>query len=192
MTVYNPSSEAQFLVSFSKFATLLFTEKTGGDWEAESSEYSNGSGMEIHNLIGPRKVTPINLKAPWDPAIQAQLDPVLLSWECTPGTIIIKPVNCQGVPGTNPDQTINDLEIAGVTAFNAGDAYVYTGCKLKKYVTPKVDRKSANAAMIELEFVVDSFHRQGGGTYVPAVGRSSSNTDVIKSIQDLLKQSPVA
>lgn len=192
MTVYKPSSEAQFLVSFSKFATLLFTEKSGGDWEAESSEYSNGAGMEIHNLIGPRKVTPLTLKAPWDPSIQAQIDPILLLWDCAPGTITIKPVDCQGVVGSNPAETINNLSLAGVTPFSGGDAYVYTGCKLRKYITPKVDRKSAAAAMIELEFVADAMHRQGNGIFVPAVARVSSTSDTVQTITDLLKTSPIA
>jgi hypothetical protein len=193
--LFNPLTEASFLVSFDKFGSFLFTEKSGGDVEVESSEYANGSGMDIYQLTGPRKVTPITLKAPWDPTFQAQLDPIIFYWSCSAGTIVITPVNCQGEVGSAPNSANASLNIAGVTAFPVGAPYIYTGCRIKKYVTPKVDRKSATAAMIELEFVVNRLSRQGSGSYSP-VGKTDTtnpaNTDELKTIQDLLKISDIA
>jgi hypothetical protein len=192
---FNPLTEASFLVSFDKFGSFLFTEKSGGDWEAESSEYANGSGMDLYQLTGPRKVTPITLKAPWDPTFQAQLDPIILYWSCDTGTITVTPVNCQGEVGSAPNSSNTSLNIAGVTAFPVGAPYIYTGCRIKKYMTPKVDRKSATAAMIELEFVVNKLSRQGSGSYSPAgkTGTTSpANANALKTIQDLLKTGNIA
>jgi hypothetical protein len=193
--IFSPLTEAQFLVSFSKFGSFLFTEKSGGDWEAESSEYANGSGMDIYQLTGPRKVTPITLKAPWDPKYQAQLDPIIAAWSCDSGTIEITPVDCQGAIGTNPGGSNTGLEISGVVPFAVGDPYIYTGCRIKKYMTPKVDRKSATAAMIELEFVVNGLSRKGSGSYKPnnntGTAGAASAVD-LKTIQDLLKTGPIA
>lgn len=189
--LFNPLTEAQFLVSFDKFGSFLFTEKSGGDWDAESSEYANGSGMDIYNLIGPRKVTPLTLKAPWDPTFQAQLDPIIFYWSCDSGVIKVTPVDCQGAIGSSPNATNTSLNIPGVKAFPIGAPYIYTGCKIKKYTTPKVDRKSATAAMIELEFVVNSLGRQGEGSYKPASSSSSANKP-LGTIQDLLKSGNVA
>lgn len=185
--IFNPLTEAQFLVSFDKYGSFLFTEKSGGDWEAESSEYANGSGMDIYQLVGPRKVSPVQLKAPWDPTLQAQLDPIIMAWSCDKGTITVTPVDCQGKIGEAPNATNQDFKIAGVTPTAIGAPYVYIGCSLKKYTTPKVDRKSATAAMIELEFVVNRMSR--GGVYNP---KAASGGTVDKSIQDLLKSSGIA
>ncbi len=194
MTIFNPISEAQFLVSFSKFGSFLFTEKSGGEIDVETSEYPNGSGMEIHQLSGPRKVSPINLKAPFDPALQAYLDPIILSWSCETGTISITPVNCQGDRSSSPGGVLTPISgITGVTPAAIGDSYTYYGVRIKKYSPPKVDRKSANSAMIELEFVANSMKR--GGSYKP-VGSAGSTTpgssSVLRTIQDFLKTSPVA
>ena len=185
--IFNPLTEAQFLVSFDKYGTFLFTEKSGGDWEAESSEYANGSGMDLYQLVGPRKVSPITLKAPWDPTLQAQLDPIIMAWSCDRGTITVKPVDCRGKEGSSPQATGSTFKIDGVVPYQVGDAYVYTGCSLKKYTVPKVDRKSATAAMIELEFVVNKFGRLGTGLYIP-----KASEDPLGKAQELLKSSNIA
>jgi hypothetical protein len=193
--IFNAITEAQFLVAFDKFGSFLFTEKSGGDWEAETSEVPNGSGMDIYNVVGPRKVTPVTLKAPFDPTLQAQLDPIIMAWSCDFGVISVTPVNCQGEVGTSPDSTNISLNISGVTAHPVGAPYIYTGCRLKKYTVPKIDRKSGTAAMIELEFVVNKMSRQGSGSY-KASGNTSTSTpassSTLKSIQDLLKSSNIA
>jgi hypothetical protein len=193
--IFNPLTEAQFIVKFSKFSSFLFTEKTGGDWEAETSDYANGSGMDIYQLVGPRKITPITLKAPWDPTFQAQLDPIIAAWSCDAGTIEITPVNCQGEVATPIIGSNTGLGIAGITPFAVGDPYVYTGCRIRKYAPPKVDRKSAAAAMIELEFVANSLQRKGVGVYkptgTPGTNGAASTFD-LKTIQDLLKTGNIA
>lgn len=193
MTIYNPISEAQFLVNFSKFGAFLFTEKSGGDIEVETSDYPNGSGMEIYQLTGPRKVSPITLRAPFDPRLQAYLDPIILSWSCETGSITITPVNCQGDPGSAPGGILTPISgITGVTPAAIGDAFTYTGVKIRKYMPPKVDRKSANSAMIELEFVANRMTR--GGSYKPVGSTPTTGAapSVLDSIQDFLKTSPIA
>jgi hypothetical protein len=191
--IFNPLTEAQFLVKFDKYGAFLFTEKTGGDWEAESSDYANGSGMDMYQLVGPRKVSPITLKAPWDPTIQAQLDPIIMAWSCDKGTITVTPVDCQGTIGSSPNATANSFVIAGVTPHAIGDPYIYTGCSLKKYTVPKVDRKSATAAMIELEFVVNKFSRGGTGRYNrPGTSAGVAGSNPLERIQDLLKSGNIA
>lgn len=195
MTIFNPLTEAQFLIQFDKFGSFFFTEKSGGDWEAESSEYANGAGMDIYTLTGPRKVTPITLKAPFDPTFQAQLDPVIFYWGCTPGIITITPVDCHGGINTTVGGTNNSLGVPGlVQSIAVGTPYTYTGCRIKKYMVPKVDRKSATAAMIELEFTVNNLTRGTSGTaasFVPTTSpQSTSSTSTIdRTIQDLLKPS---
>jgi hypothetical protein len=185
MTIFNPISESQFLVTFSKFGTFLFTEKDGGDVEAETSEYANGSGMEIHRLTGPRKVSPITLKAPFDPRLQAYLDPIILSWSCETGSITITPVGCEGTINSTPGGVLKPIPglLTGVTPAQINDSYTYTGVRISKYTTPKVDRKSANAAMIELEFIANSMIR--GGTYNPgnsANGQANDSGNSLLSI----------
>jgi hypothetical protein len=154
MTIYNPLSEAQFLVQFSKFGSFFFTE--------------------------------IVLKAPFDPRLQARLDPVITAWSCQPGTIIITPVDCSGQVGTNPGGTIPDIPgLTGVTPVPIGEPYYYDGARIKKYTPPNVNRKSADAAMIELEFVVNSLRPRG--KYSPGTNSTGNNNDILKTVQDFLK-----
>lgn len=186
MTIFNPISEAQFLVKFSKYGSFLFTEKTGGDIEFESSEFANGSGMEIHNITGPRKVSPVILKAPFDPQLQAYLDPIIFKWECEPGVITVTPVDCQGLNNlVGKGAPIAD---ANAKVIALGEPYIYTGARLKKYTVPNVDRKSANAAMIELEFVIDSVTRGPIGDPAPTPTVTGGSKDLITLAGEFLGQ----
>jgi hypothetical protein len=186
MTIYNPITEAQWLVTFSKYGAFFFTEKDGGEVDSEISEFPNGTGMEIHNLTGPRKVSPITLKAPYDPRLQARLDPVITAWSCQPGTIIVTPVDCSGTPGTNPGGAAADISgLTGVTPTVVGEPYYYDGARLKKFTLPRVNRKSADAAMIELEFVVNSLRPRG--KYNPGANATGGSSSILKDAQDFLK-----
>lgn len=162
MTTYAPISESQFLVSFSGYGNFLFSEKSGGDITRETSDYANGSGNQIYQVVGPQKISNVTLKAPYDPAYMAYLEPLIFAYSCgLDNTITVTPVSCNGnqTATTPPANSANSFSIAGVTPIPIGTPYIYTGCRMVKYMMPKVDRKAAAVATFEIEFVVNDVTR---------------------------------
>jgi hypothetical protein len=177
MTLYNPIPESQFLVNFSGYGNFYFSEKSGGDIERDSSEYANGSGNQIYQVVGPQKISNVTLKAPYDLKLMSYLEPVIFRYSCGVGeTITITPVSCQGEIITDTTQTANSpnpFSISGVTPIAIGEPYIYSGARLKKYSPPKVDRKSAAVAMFEIEFIVNTVSR---GRSVPQSAVTAGST----------------
>lgn len=177
MTIFRPITKSAFIVSFSKFGEFYFSEKDGGDVEAESSDHPNGSGNKIFKLVGPTKISNITLKSPFDPTLLGQIEPIILAFSCKGGNLVVKPVDCQGTIGTSPDT--RDAPIiglpAGLSVTPVGDPYIYTNARVIKYKPPSVDRKSADSAMIEIEFVVDDLTR---GVLVADIAAAPSQSNV--------------
>lgn len=163
MTLFNPISESQFTVEFSGYGKFYFTEKDGGNIERSTSEYANGSGNTLYQIVGPQKISNVTLKAPYDLKYMSYLEPLIFAYSCgLTNTITVTPVSCNGeIISTTaaPANAANAFSIAGVTPLALGTPYIYTGARMLKYTMPKVDRKSANVSMFEIEFVVNSVAR---------------------------------
>lgn len=180
MTLFKAISKSAFLVKVAGLGEFYFTEKSGGKISAESSDVPNGSGNKIYQIAGPTKVENVTLKAPYDPGLVGQIEPLILAFSCQGSDLIVQPVDCQGAIGTVPNGTSSP--IAGLPndliATPVGEAYIYKNARVISYTPPEVDRKSGDAAMIELEFIVDSVVRgrsySGNGQKLGSSTNSSS------------------
>lgn len=171
MSLFRSISKSAFLVKVAGLGEFYFTEKSGGKVSAESSDVPNGSGNKIFKISGPIKVDNVTLKAPFDPGLIGQIEPLILAFSCQGSDLIIQPVDCQGSIGTVPDGTTTP--IAGLPndliATPVGSAYVYKNARVTSYNPPEVDRKSGDYSMIEIEFIVDSLER---GTSYKGTGQT--------------------
>lgn len=176
--IFKAISKSGFLVKFAGFGEFYFTEKTGGKISAATSEVPNGSGNQIFQLAGPTKLDNVTLKAPYDPGLIGQIEPLVLSFSCKGYDLIVQPVDCQGAIGTIPDGT--KTPIAGLPqdliATPVGDPYTYKNARVVAYTPPDVDRKSGDYAMIEIEFIVDALVR--GRSYKGTGAGATSNIDL--------------
>jgi hypothetical protein len=163
--LFQAISKSGFLVKFGGFGEFYFTEKSGGKISATTSEVPNGSGNQIYQLAGPIKVDNVTLKAPYDPGLIGQIEPLILAFSCRGFDLIVQPVDCQGAIGSVPNGTKSP--IAGLPqdliATPVGEAYIYKNARVIAYTPPEVDRKSGDYAMVEIEFISDSLVR--GRTY---------------------------
>lgn len=188
MTIFKSIAKSAFLVKVAGLGEFYFTEKSGGKVKADSSDVPNGSGNKIFKITGPVSVENVTLKAPYDSGLVGQIEPLILAFSCQGSDLIVQPVNCQGQIGTIPDGTKSP--IAGLPndliATPFGEAYVYKNARVVSYNPPEVDRKSADAAMIEIEFVVDSMERgrsyNGTGQKL-SLGNAASLTGLDRFLQ---------
>jgi hypothetical protein len=161
MTLFKAITKSAFLVKVGGLGEFYFTEKSGGKVTSESADVPNGSGNKIFKITGPVKVENITLKAPFDPGLIGQIEPLVLQFSCQGTDLIIQPVDCQGRIGTVPDGT--STPIAGLPndliATPVGEAYIYKNARVVSYMPPDVDRKSGESSMIEIEFVADEMVR---------------------------------
>lgn len=186
MTLFKAISKSGFLVKSEAFGEFYFTEKSGGKVSASTSEVPNGSGNSISKITGPVTVDNITLKAPYDPGLIGQIEPLILAFSCQGADLIIQPVDCQGTIGTIPDGTTTRIPGLPLDLIPTpvGAAYIYKNARVSSYTPPDVDRKSGDAAMIEVEFIADSLER--GVTYNGA-GVSIVAASVVAGLQGLDK-----
>lgn len=186
MTLFKAISKSGFLVKADGFGEFYFTEKSGGKVTSATSEVPNGSGNSISKITGPVTVENITLKAPYDPGLIGQIEPLILAFSCQGTDLIIQPVDCQGTIGTVPDGTTTRIPglPLDLIATPVGAPYIYKNAKIASYMPPDVDRKSGDAAMIEVEFVADKLVR--GQTYTGA-GVSIVGAAAVAALQGLDK-----
>jgi hypothetical protein len=176
MSIFSAISKSGFLVKFANFGEFYFTEKSGGEVSSATSEVPNGSGNKVFKITGPTTTGDVVLKAPYDPGLVGQIEPLILAFSCQGGDLIIQPVDCQGAIGTEPAGTTTPIPglPLDLIATPVGSPYIYKNARVSKYSPPDVDRKSGDYAMIEVTFVADSLERgqayQGVGTSFGAVG----------------------
>jgi hypothetical protein len=175
--IFKAISKSGFLVKFAGFGEFYFTEKSGGKVSSATSEVPNGSGNAISKLAGPVTTDNITLKAPYDPGLIGQIEPLILSFSCRGYDLVVQPVDCQGTIGTVPDGTLNPIPglPLDLIATPVGDPYIYKNARVSAYTPPDVDRKSGDYAMIEIEFISDGLIR--GKSYTgkgAAIGQRSA------------------
>jgi hypothetical protein len=140
MPLLQPITKAAYVVRCNGFR-FEFTQFSGINDTASSSEYASGTGNRIRKVVGPRTIDDVTLTAPYDPEFATEAEIFWLEYECEPLTITIQPTTC----GNNP--------------VDLGDPYVLYGCRLQSLKTGEVDRESSDVQKIELTFTVDYWTR---------------------------------
>ena len=146
MAILRPITKAQYEVSFvaPDGPTLIatFTKFSGIKDSSDSSDYANGTGNRIYQVVGPRKADNVTLTAPYDPTIFKQLEIYWLQYNCREITVTVTPKDCVG---------------SGSAV--AGGQYTCYGCQFMSINTADVDRQSGNVQEIEVQLTVNSWDR---------------------------------
>jgi hypothetical protein len=137
-----PLTESHFVVQLEGDPTgTAFTDCSGINASAETSEYSDGVARRIYKCVGMVKQENVKLSTPFDPDVHAPLIAALERMRDTQDrrNITITPV------GDGNDPTPR------------GDGFTLIGCQLVKFECGDTNRGSAKAAMLKLEFCYDYY-----------------------------------
>lgn len=125
-------SQDEYLVYFSEFSNIKFTEMSGGEATNDTTVQHNGGG-DKEVIEGPSEVSEVTVQKPYDHLTDAPLDQWNRAWQNGVRrklTLIRQPVNSEGVP--------------------VGEADTYVGCARTSYSKPDVSKGSSDTAMLEI------------------------------------------
>lgn len=125
-------SQDEYLAYFAEFPQSKFTSVSGGERTNETSTEHTGGGGKI-NIDGPADVSEVTLQKHYDHARDAPLDAWDKAWQNGVRkrlTLIVQPVNSEGIP--------------------VGKADTYINCSRSSYSKPDVSKGSSDPAMLEI------------------------------------------
>lgn len=128
-------TEHQFVAYFAQFPASKFTSVTGGDSTNDVNQQFPGGGGPPVNIIGPSKVSAVQLSKPYDHVVDKDLNAWAAAWDAGAMqelTLIVQPVTSEGTP------------VPGAAS------RIYHGCAKQSYKHPDVNVGSANTAMLQI------------------------------------------
>jgi hypothetical protein len=130
-----------FLVTLKGVDTYWVT-CSGVKDRAQTSDHSDGLSNRVYQRIGPRKLEPITLTKEFDPIKDA---PILDWWR----------TYCDG---TTKSETMSIVPIKYCPKVETiGKGFTLYGCRPVELNGPEADKKSADAAMLEIVLIADDW-----------------------------------
>lgn len=146
MARLRPVAKSQYRVTMDGLEAVYFTKFSGGDISRDVSYFPDGQIRQMFPVSGAVKIESVTLETPFDPEKHDDLVTQVENWFKTSRTDLT--ITVQPIVDGETEETPK------------GRPFIYSGCEITKFKGGDVDRGSADADMLVLEFA-PSYRERG-------------------------------